>query len=289
MSDGFVRVNKSRPCPVCKKTDWCLVAKDGSAAICPRVPSNKPLGESGFLHKLAESTRMHIPKCFEPKEVRIDPVSIMAKYWDAMTESERDRLAGDLGVHSHALVALSVGKADQYLEGTYAFPMRDPSGNIIGIRLRNATGSKWAVAGSRAGLFFGTIERGVPIYVCEGPTDTAALISLGKSAIGKPSCSSGNDMIKAMIDYYRPPLVVIVADVDGKEHCDFCETDFCPTCRPGQYGAERTARVLSALGVSIKVIEPVEAKDIRQWYKQGGTKRGLQRIVECTDLWTPRL
>lgn len=195
--------------------------------------------------------------------------------------------ASELGVHEEALGALGVGRADQYLEGTYAWPMRDDADNIIGVRLRNKGGSKWAISGSRAGLFYGSFEVGAPVYVCEGPTDAAALLSLGRSVIGKPSCSGGNDLVVAMIRRIKPPLVVIVADVDHKaDKCDFCSEDFCQHCRPGQFGAEKTARALHPYGVPIKIIEPVDAKDIRQWYKQGGTKLGLRRMVEHALVWT---
>jgi putative DNA primase/helicase len=53
----FDRVSKSNPCPICGKTDWCLVAVDGSAAICPRVALGavKNLGEAGHLHVLVEN------------------------------------------------------------------------------------------------------------------------------------------------------------------------------------------------------------------------------------------
>ena len=50
----WLRVSNARPCPVCHKPDWCLVAADGSAAICARVleGSVKRCGEAGWLHRL---------------------------------------------------------------------------------------------------------------------------------------------------------------------------------------------------------------------------------------------
>ena len=45
------------PCPVCGKPDWCLVAEDGSAAICARIEegSVKRCGDAGWLHILREN------------------------------------------------------------------------------------------------------------------------------------------------------------------------------------------------------------------------------------------
>ena len=50
------RVNKQNPCPVCGKPDWCLVAEDGSAAICKRIKdgSVKSCGDAGYLHILID-------------------------------------------------------------------------------------------------------------------------------------------------------------------------------------------------------------------------------------------
>lgn len=287
MSDGFLRVSKNRPCPVCKKPDWCLVAADGSAAICPRVPSSRYLEDSGFLHKLTESHK-HVPRVqFQKPDFNLDAHGIMRGYQDAMGESDYASLSKDLGVTIDSLMALATGKADQYLEGTYAFPMRNENDEVIGVRLRNRDGHKWSVFGSKTGLFYGAIEADRIVFICEGPTDTAALISLGQVAIGKPSCSGGNDMLTAMIRRIMPPLVVVVADVDPRSgHCDFCDKQFCHHCRPGQFGAERTAHAMHALGLSVKIIEPVGAKDIRQWLKQGGTKQGLKNLVDNALLWT---
>ena len=48
----WLRVNRRTPCPVCSKTDWCLLSTDGSAAICARVQSDTRAGEAGWLHQL---------------------------------------------------------------------------------------------------------------------------------------------------------------------------------------------------------------------------------------------
>jgi len=50
------RVNRQRPCPVCGKPDWCLVAPDKSAAICARIEESsvKRCGDAGWLHILCE-------------------------------------------------------------------------------------------------------------------------------------------------------------------------------------------------------------------------------------------
>ena len=49
---AWQRVTKSCRCPVCGRPDWCLIAADGTAAICARVQSGKRCGEAGWLHRL---------------------------------------------------------------------------------------------------------------------------------------------------------------------------------------------------------------------------------------------
>lgn len=283
---GFVRVSKSKPCPVCSKPDWCLVAKDGSAAICPRSPSNRQIGDAGFLHRLTNQFHPSLIPQFQ-KPVAIDATGIARRYQDGMTEQDYASVSERLGVTAESLAGLSIGKADQYLDGTYSFPMRDANDNIIGIRLRNADGHKWAIYGSRSGLFYGSIEYGETIYVCEGPTDTAALMDMGLCGIGKPSCNGGNEILVEIVKKVRPPLVVVIADVDGKTgKCDFCDNQFCQHCKPGQHGAMVTAKAIHALGINVKIIEPIGSKDLREWRRNGLTKKVLYAIIDNTFFWS---
>jgi len=58
MASRWVRVSKHNPCPVCGKPDWCLIARDGKAAICARIESDKPAGNkgAGWIHTLDNPT-----------------------------------------------------------------------------------------------------------------------------------------------------------------------------------------------------------------------------------------
>jgi hypothetical protein len=60
--DDFARVSKRRPCPVCGRSGWCLVARDSledpSRAVCARVESNKRWGHAGWLHVLRDNGRL---------------------------------------------------------------------------------------------------------------------------------------------------------------------------------------------------------------------------------------
>ena len=86
---NMIRVSRQRPCKVCGKPDWCLYAADGSAAICPRVKSEHPVGTTGvgWLHKSPgdwPQTRFVAKQNPKPKLQRDWP-GLAAKYHGSMT------------------------------------------------------------------------------------------------------------------------------------------------------------------------------------------------------------
>jgi hypothetical protein len=58
---NWQRVSRARPCPICKKPDWCLLAADGSKAICMRIEPGSyrtkkdRQGKHLYFHQLAEA------------------------------------------------------------------------------------------------------------------------------------------------------------------------------------------------------------------------------------------
>lgn len=286
--DGFVRVSARNPCPICKKRDWCLVHKTGSSAICPRVPSQYACGEAGYWHRISEDAVSYRPTTKPNIPPKIDATVICHRYQMEMRLSDYTQLSKSLGLTALSLNSIGVGRATHYCEGTYSFPMRDDKDQIIGVRLRNSDGHKWAVYGSRSGLFYGTLEPDHPVYICEGPTDTCAMLDLGFVAIGKPSCSSGNELILGILRKLTPPLVVVVSDVDSKGlSCDHCGAQYCAFCRPGQFGANKTAAAIHKAGFVVKVIEPVRAKDVREWVNKGATRASVLAVTSNTPCFLP--
>ncbi len=125
--------------------------------------------------------------------------------------------------------------------------MRDEMGSVIGIRLRRSDGFKWAIRGSRNGLFIpaGAYFHHHTLCICEGPTDTAAALTLGLQVIGRPFCRGGTQMLVSFCRQLQAP-VAIVSDADG----------------PGIAGAEALADEL--VGVTkVRVIRPLKGKDLR--------------------------
>jgi len=84
------------------------------------------------------------------------------------------------------------------------------------IRLRNETGRKWAVKGSRQGLFIATQSgASTTLLIVEGPTDAAAAIDLGFRVIGRPACVGCEDMIAELVRKHGHVTTLIVADADA--------------------------------------------------------------------------
>jgi len=259
----WVRVTRRRPCTVCGKGDWCGYSPDGTVAVCMRVKSDRPVRNGGWLHRTADAPpprppcRVYVPAHTEPER---NWRAVLERWGRRTTPAQRNRLAYLLGVSASSLQRLGAVLSDQ--PAAWAFPMFDAAGRVIGIRLRAEDGRKWAVAGSRNGLFWPDGLAGAgPLLVCEGPTDTAALLDLDYDAIGRPSCTGAVGMVIEAVRRLRRRDVVIMADADG----------------PGIEGADRLAEALAAANRRPRVVRPLKCNDARAWVRAGATRA----VVDC--------
>jgi hypothetical protein len=222
-----------------------------------RVQSDRPCKNGGWLHSLDSKVIPFIPKS-TPRAPRINASRMLAD-WGRTNSLDRLReFAEKLGVQLFALMALGCTWAQPY--NAWAFPMFDGRGCMVGIRLRSESGHKWAVAGSRQGIFVPQCDRKPRVYLTEGPTDTAAVISLGMFAIGRPSCQCGAIDVAATLEAFGAREAVIVADSD----------------RPGLEGAQRLA---GALPVPCCIYLP-PTKDIREFVNMGGTRQMIENTID---------
>jgi hypothetical protein len=255
------RVSRSSPCPICGKPDWCLVADDGTAAICPRTESPKRIGDAGWLHRLTDEPgrgRISRRLVIQPDLLIADLSTLAVRFQTALTADRLVQFAASLGLSVESLTALQVGWSTAHLAWT--FPMTDPAtGRIVGIRLRAPNGAKFAVKGGKEGLFIPAIDpvQDAPLLITEGPTDAAALLDLGfPNVVGRPCCTGGMKHLVALIRLRPTKDVVIVADAD---EC-------------GRRGATNLASVLRIHAPAVRVIEPPgTVKDVREWKRAGGT------------------
>jgi len=252
------RVTRAKPCPMCGKPDWCLLSADGSACICPRTENKHFIEGSGYLHVLKDtewSKEQWTPAKKELPEHNEVMATMARKFYIACDEEQQVDADERIGVSHGSLRRLGMGWCASQSANT--FPMFRHERRLVGIRMRGKDGRKWAIKGSKQGLF---IPRGLDehkvVFICEGPTDTAAMLDLGFNAIGRPSCMGATDLICEFVA--GRSAVAIMADRDG----------------PGMDGAERLAHSLRSIVGKVLVMSPPDGhKDVRAWYCGGQLRK----------------
>lgn len=268
------RATRRRPCPVCGKPDWCLIAKDGTTAICSRTPSKVAKGDAGYLHQLTEPLPKYEPtRSYELPASNVDWHTMSHRFTENINAAMMTDLASKLGVTTHSLFMLETGWSP--IHSAFTNPMRDHHGNVVGIRLRKPDGFKFAVTGSSNALFQPMNPTGEgPLIIVEGASDVAALLDMGFDAIGRPSCSSCVYMTQDVVASRRNREWVIIEDHDEPKKRPDGSVWF-----PGQEGAAKLAEALLDTGKPGKVIAANGAKDVREWKKSGATRQHVLRAI----------
>ena len=269
----ITNVNKNYPCQICGKPDWCgtFANEDGELiALCKRVfeGSYEAAPGGGYKHNLSEGDRevIHPPHVVHEPEVVIDALKLAKQYRAyEMSGTQEDEHAKELGVSPFSLYCLRMGYSTEH--EAYTFPMRDAYGKFVGIRLRKVNGYKWTIKGSKQGIFLPSdLLPEKCLFVVEGPTDTAAIHTLGCNVSGLPNCNGGFQMIVDLMKRFKIKHMVAIADNDEpKEKHDGSKF------YPGQEGMSKLADLVIKNGFSARVIKPKGVKDSRDWLKAGVT------------------
>jgi 5S rRNA maturation endonuclease (ribonuclease M5) len=255
----WIRASKSNPCGACGKFDWCCYLP-GKGWLCMRVESKHPAkNQNGWMHFDDKVDRVGVARKRVEVAPRptIDAEGVMAQAINNSLQSMEVALSKGLGVDLDCLYRIGFSWYKTY--SAFAFAMKNGDGKIVGIRLRDMNGRKWAVTGSQQGIFWPHSNKGTIGYIAEGPTDTAAVLSMGLPAIGRPSCNACIPHTLAAIAREKWKRVVILTDNDD----------------PGIKGAMALQAELNI--PSIILVPP--AKDIREFYVNGGTRELLESIV----------
>lgn len=189
-------------------------------------------------------------------------LAFQPKWWD--------RLGHLLQLPVGELQRLQVGWSHEHQATTW--PMTDSRGQIIGVRLRSMeSGKKWSILGSSEGIF---LPHDLPkhveqLFIAEGPTDCAALLSLGFDCIGRPSCQGAVSITQKTVRRLRPSECVIVADADANG--------------AGKRGAESLAAKLVRTCPKVRIIYPPGGhNDARDWVRSGATAEDVLQIVQAS-------
>lgn len=243
--------SKSTPCFGCGKHGYCSISADGTKCLCRRgatseFPVKQKDGSTAYLHGPGSGNTPTIPigkaKASRPK---LTPAVLQGHLKQCRTALSPDRLtkaAASLGLITESLQKYGVGWFDQ--RGALSFPMWDGDQRVVGFRLRYADGSKGSLGGDSSGLFLPDdfdvaiapdpwpgVDSFAPMVLLppEGPTDCAAAWQCGFQAIGRPSCSTGGEMLARLLfrchEAGAPRDVVVVADADAthwmKDHTPY--------------------------------------------------------------------
>ncbi|HEX5051053.1 MAG TPA: toprim domain-containing protein [Planctomycetota bacterium] len=250
-------MSKQAPCQFCGRTKWCSVAIDGSIAICMHVSegARTTTRNGGYLHILK-------PGIKSPGAVSMPALRIPTDFTKTV-----EHLLQHTGQESIAALAQMLGLRDPAPLRTlrmfwdpsaraWGFPMSDAQGLIVGIRYRNARGGKFAAKGSQNALFVpsGALEQPGPLYLPEGPTNSAALLQLGLRVVGR-ACAKMTS--RHLLQLCRLLDVVVVADPD----------------KAGREGARALASDVRLVAKSVRIIEPpAECGDARDWVTKFGAR-----------------
>lgn len=109
------------------------------------------------------------------------------------------------------------------------------------------------------------------LFIVEGPTDCAAMMSIGLYCVGRPSCSGGALDIKQHVHINKIEEVVIIADNDDDKHA--------PDGRkfnPGMDGALSLQRQIPIRSCIITVT----TKDVREFVKMRGSAKDIEDLTK---------
>lgn len=242
----------------------------------------------GYLHR-EENPRPYIAPSIRAaiQDPPLDADGLWRKWFEQTDHDALDKLGIALGVDTDALKAIGCAWAGKEWQldrekksratPAWAFPMFSADRQVIGIRMRSDDGSKWAVKGSRNGLFIpaydtSAISESGTLWLVEGPTDLSAALTIGLAAIGRPSAVAMEDMILRYLQIWKVKRLVIVTDNDEPD-------------RHGRIAGMAGATKLQSRLIIPSVILLLPCKDLRQFVNRGGDYMTAQSML--SDLvWT---
>jgi 5S rRNA maturation endonuclease (ribonuclease M5) len=270
--DGrWMRCSRRQPCPICGKRDWCCYLDTGEVFWCMRVSSGEVAGfKRGKTHETAGGTSWFptleppLVPVLEPtrpeRAGRIKFSEIHDECRAALTDDLLAKAIKVLGCGIDTLDAFGIGWSRHWRAWT--FPMRHAvTEQIIGIRTRTPDGRKFALTGSKQGYFFKPRHgRERLVYIVEGPTDAAAMFSLGLEVIGRASCLHQSRDLRERL---RGRRVVVMADND----------------EVGIAGAKKLAHYLEGFAAAWVIRPPDGVKDAREWIVAGAKRGDIESIA----------
>ncbi len=241
-----------------------MLHRDGKKVICPRVKSNVKL-KCGYLHKVWDNnlTTKNRKLGKHRSNTCINWTGIARQYY---RKSYKRQQMDDLGIRLDIPgdVLRSTWRVGWDGEA-FTIPCYNGFGEMNGIMRRFPDKHKVWVARSRNGLFIPKLKswRG-NLFICEGWTDAAAMVSTGFRAIGRANCQTGLDYIKDLLARHKDIRQVIVV---GDNNPDNVHGNV------GKDGALVLAKQLRRPNFSTGTLQPPSTVvDFWAWFDSGCTK-----------------
>lgn len=165
----------------------------------------------------------------------------------SLCQNQRYKLAGKLNLPSSVFI-----KMDIRMDGdVFCFPMYNAQRQIIGIKKRNLNGRKWCVRHSKLGIYLPRhFSASQGVYICEGESDTAAMLSKGYNAIGRASATSCKAILRELLK--DCPEITIISDYD-----------------PHGLGYKESCKLAKVFERHVHIVLNRDYKDIREWINSG--------------------
>jgi putative DNA primase/helicase len=162
--------------------------------------------------------------------------------------------------------------------GRWAIPERNASGEVIGTAYRSRDGGKSFAGGGKRGLIlpwplgaYAGTRADDPVFVCEGASDTGALLGLSLDAVGVPMAGACGEMLAELLGDRH---VVIVAHAD----------------HAGRRGAKKLADAFLTRSQSVPIIEPPDGhKDARAAVIAGANRDSFLALARTAQAVPPPL
>lgn len=301
--DLWSRVTRHAPCPVCGSPSYCTFNPYAGIAKCMKVEEGsfaQKMSDLGpqFFHRLEEALQQKQYKKVKWKDVpRINNTQMRRwlRVWHERAKLDKlhDQRAKELGLSAESMRVLGVGWANQseillhktrcVHKGYWTVPLYNENLNSVGVALQppaDATGderdlTKKMISGSKPGMYATKTTRcGGTLLICEGFSDTATAITMGYHAIGRLSNTGTHNVIIAYVEQHLPDTVIVIPDND-------------PECKPRareltEMGALNMLDAVRKLKIECVIMKPTTAKDLRQWYLNGGTRNALDKAINNT-------
>lgn len=162
-------------------------------------------------------------------------------------------------------------------EGTrWAIAERNADGEIVGTAYRLPDGSKDFKKGGKRGLIFASpfdayagTAADDPVFVCEGASDTAAMLGIGLEAVGIPMAGQCGEWLATLLKG-RHAVVVADADEAGTRGTDKIVDALMPDCASAR-----------------RIIPPKGAKDARAAIIDGAKAGDFLALAKAATVLRP--